>query len=78
MKQTTSLTTGRLVIAAAVLGAVVFGSVNIMSASLLRSARLDLTQQKLYSLSQGTKTLIGQIQEPIRFRFSPILCDSIN
>jgi len=69
MKQTTSLTTGRLVIAAAVLGAVVFGSVNIMSASLFRSARLDLTQQKLYSLSQGTKTLIGQIQEPIRFRF---------
>ncbi|MFZ9500478.1 MAG: GldG family protein [Beijerinckiaceae bacterium] len=69
MKQTTSLTTGRLVIAAAVLGAVVFGSVNIMSANLLRSARIDLTQQNLYSLSQGTKTLIGQIQEPIRFRF---------
>ncbi len=69
MKQTTSLTTGRLVIAAAVLGAVVFGSVNIMSVNLLRSARIDLTQQKLYSLSQGTKTLIGQIQEPIRFRF---------
>ena len=69
MKQKSSLTTGRLVIAGAVLGAIVFGSVNIISAQLLRGARIDLTQQKLFSLSQGTKTLIGQVQEPIRFRF---------
>ncbi len=69
MKQKTSLTTGRLVLVAAALGAIVFGAVNIISAQLLRGARIDLTQQKLFSLSQGTRTLIGQVQEPIRFRF---------
>ena len=35
---------------------------------MLRSARIDLTQQHLYSLSQGTRTLLGEIKEPLRFR----------
>src|SRR5262249_56167662 len=28
----------------------------------------DLTQQHLYSLSQGTRTLLAEIKEPVRFR----------
>ncbi len=62
-------TTGRMVIVGAILAAVIFGCVNIISAQLFRSARIDLTQQNLYSLSQGTKQLLGEITEPVRFRF---------
>ncbi len=61
--------TGRIAIAAAVLGAVTFGCVNLISSQVFRSARLDLTQQRLYSLSNGTLALLGEIKEPLRFRF---------
>jgi ABC-type uncharacterized transport system involved in gliding motility auxiliary subunit len=59
---------GRIAAIAALLGAVIFVCVNIISAQLLRSARVDLTQQHLYSLSQGTRTLLGEVKEPLRFR----------
>lgn len=36
---------------------------------MFRSSRIDLTQQHLFSLSQGTRTLIGDLNEPVRFRF---------
>ena len=62
------LTAGRMAAIAALLGAVIFVCVNIMSAQLLRSERIDLTQQHLYSLSQGTRTLLGDLNEPLRFR----------
>ena len=61
--------TGRLVIIGAIFAAIIFGSINIISSHVFRSARIDLTQQNLYSLSQGTKQLLSEIQEPVRFRF---------
>ncbi len=64
-----TFTTGRLVTIAAILGAVIFVCVNMLGTQFLRGARIDLTQQKLYSLSDGTRTLIGAMQEPVRFRF---------
>jgi ABC-type uncharacterized transport system involved in gliding motility auxiliary subunit len=60
--------TGRLAIAAALLGAVIFVCINLVSAQALRSQRLDLTEQHLYSLSEGTRTLLGDLKEPLRFR----------
>ena len=66
---TKTFTTGRLVIIAALLGAVIFGAVNLIASNTLRGARIDLTQQKLFSLSNGTKMMLGEIVEPIRFRF---------
>src|SRR5437016_1106993 len=60
--------TGRIAIAAALLGAVVFVCVNLVSAEALRSARIDLTEQHLFSLSQGTRTLLAELKEPVRFR----------
>ena len=62
------LTAGRMAAIAAVLGAVIFVCVNIMSSQILRSSRVDLTQQHLYSLSNGTRTLLGELNEPLRFR----------
>jgi ABC-type uncharacterized transport system involved in gliding motility auxiliary subunit len=62
------LTAGRMAAIAAVLGAVIFVCVNIMSSQLLGSTRVDLTQQHLYSLSNGTRTLLGELNEPLRFR----------
>jgi ABC-type uncharacterized transport system involved in gliding motility auxiliary subunit len=63
-----SSATGRIAIIAAVLGAVVFVCINIVSSQVFRNARVDLTQQHLYSLSQGTRTLLGELKEPVRFR----------
>jgi gliding motility-associatede transport system auxiliary component len=62
------LTAGRIAAIAALLGAVIFVCVNIISSQVFRTARVDLTQQRLYSLSQGTRTLLGEIKEPLRFR----------
>jgi ABC-type uncharacterized transport system involved in gliding motility auxiliary subunit len=63
------LAAGRTAIIAAVLGAVIFVCLNIISAQIFSNARVDLTQQHLYSLSHGTRTLLGELQEPLRFRF---------
>src|SRR6266849_3316962 len=62
------LATGRIAVIAALLGAVIFVCLNIVSAQIFRDARVDLTQQHLYSLSQGTRTLLGELKEPVRFR----------
>src|SRR5499427_5761328 len=62
------LPTGRIALIAALLGAVVFVCVNIVSAQVFRNTRVDLTQQHLYSLSQGTRTLLDELNEPVRFR----------
>jgi len=66
--QPKSPATGRIAIAAALLGAVVFVCINMISAQVLRSDRVDLTEQHLYSLSQGTRALLADLKEPVRFR----------
>lgn len=48
---------------------VLFLSVNISSSLLLRNARLDLTENELFTLSQGTKDILAQIDEPISLTF---------
>lgn len=63
-----ALNPGRIAVVAALLGAVVFVCVNLVSAQTLRSARLDLTDQRLFSLSDGTRRLLGDLKEPVRFR----------
>jgi ABC-type uncharacterized transport system involved in gliding motility auxiliary subunit len=62
------LATGRIALIAALLGAVIFVCLNIVSAQVFRDARVDLTEQHLYSLSQGTRSLLGELKEPVRFR----------
>jgi len=62
------LATGRIAVIAMLLAAVIFVCLNIISAQIFRDTRVDLTAQHLYSLSQGTRTLLGELKEPVRFR----------
>ncbi len=54
---------------ALILAAILYLSINIFSSNSLRSIRLDLTQQGLYTLSPGSKRILDEIPEPIRLRF---------
>ncbi|MBT7286411.1 MAG: ABC transporter [Rhodospirillaceae bacterium] len=56
-------------ILALVLAAILFLSVNIFSANIFRSARLDLTENGLYTLSAGSKRILAEVPEPVRLRF---------
>lgn len=47
---------------------VVFVAVNVIANLALSGIRLDLTRDKLYSLSEGTRSVLGRIQEPITLR----------
>ncbi|MCC6778700.1 MAG: Gldg family protein [Hyphomicrobiales bacterium] len=65
----TAWTAGRIAVIAALLGGVIFVCVNLVGAQLFRSARVDLTEQHLFSLSAGTRALLADLKEPVRFRF---------
>ncbi len=51
------------------LAAILLLSVNILARSLFPGARLDLTQDRLYTLSPGTKELLRSLDEPVTLRF---------
>ena len=48
--------------------AVLFVTVNLLAHELLRGTRIDLTQNRLYSLSDATRTVLASIDEPITLR----------
>ncbi len=48
---------------------VVFVAVNILGNALLNTSRIDLTEGKLYTLSDGTKGIISGLKEPVTLRF---------
>lgn len=54
---------------ALVLAGILCLSINIFSSNTLRSARLDLTEEGLYTLSAGSRRILSEIPEPIRLRF---------
>ena len=49
--------------------AVAFLAFNMLSALGLGNARLDLTEQKLYTISEGTERILGELEEPINLYF---------
>ena len=49
--------------------AALFIAVTVLSSQVFRSARLDLTEDKLFTLSDGTYKVLQEIDEPIRLRF---------
>jgi len=48
---------------------VLFFAVNVLSNVALQSARFDLTDQHLYTLTEGTRNILQNIDEPITLRF---------
>jgi len=52
-----------------VLAVVAFMAVNIASNALFTTARLDLTENGLYTLDPGTRSTIAKIDEPITLKF---------
>jgi ABC-type uncharacterized transport system involved in gliding motility auxiliary subunit len=58
---------------------VLFIAVNVIAGRLLRTDRVDLTQERLYTLSKGSLATIAKIDEPImlRFYYSPRLGDEV-
>lgn len=49
--------------------AVLFLALTILSGAAIKGARVDLTDQKLFTLSPGTINLLGDIEEPITLEF---------
>lgn len=49
--------------------AILLVAVNVLGYSLLRNARVDLTENKVYTLSEGTHNILRSIDEPVTLRF---------
>jgi ABC-type uncharacterized transport system involved in gliding motility auxiliary subunit len=49
--------------------AVLFIGVTILITFVLRGARIDLTESKLYSIAPGTQRIVSSLQEPINLYF---------
>ena len=58
-----------LTIAGILLATVLFISVNRLASRLFGDAGLDLTDQGLYTVSPGTRAILGRIDEPITLKF---------
>jgi ABC-type uncharacterized transport system involved in gliding motility auxiliary subunit len=56
-------------IAAIVLAAIIFVALNIAADATFTTTRLDLTENGQYTLAQGTKNIISNLQEPITLKF---------
>jgi ABC-type uncharacterized transport system involved in gliding motility auxiliary subunit len=58
-----------LSIGSLILAAILFLAVLVFSTETFRNARLDLTEQKIYTLSDGTKEILSTLKEPVTLRF---------
>jgi ABC-type uncharacterized transport system involved in gliding motility auxiliary subunit len=45
--------------------AVLFIALTVLSGTLLKGLRLDLTENSLYTLSDGTRNLLSNLEEPV-------------
>ena len=52
-----------------VLALVLFFAVNSLSGALFVSSRIDLTENRIYTLSEGTRATLAGLDEPITLRF---------
>jgi ABC-type uncharacterized transport system involved in gliding motility auxiliary subunit len=60
------MSTRRFALFAALAFFIMFVAGNVIANSWLRSWRLDLTESRLYSLSQGTKQILDELSEPVQ------------
>ena len=52
-----------------VLAVVLLFAVNILASRLLGPARIDLTEHRLFTLSEGTRGILSSLDEPVTLRF---------
>jgi ABC-type uncharacterized transport system involved in gliding motility auxiliary subunit len=52
-----------------ILAVILFLSFNIVTNGNLKSSRIDLTEDKLYTLSEGTLNILKSLDDPISLRF---------
>ena len=64
-----SLDRRTLTVSSLVIAALFLFFLNVLSNAEIRSAQVDLTQSKLFTLSEGTKNILASIKEPLTFRF---------
>jgi len=48
---------------------VLFVAINILAGDFLRGSRFDLTENKLFTLSEGTRSILGKLKEPVTLHF---------
>lgn len=59
----------QLTIVGIALAIALFLAVNLLAGPALRGVRADLTEQKLYTLSEGTRNILGGLEEDITLRY---------
>lgn len=65
-----NLTHRRISTGAALLAlALLFVALVVLTGSLFRGARLDLTENRLYTLTEGTQAILGKLEEPVNLSF---------
>lgn len=69
MKKFSNLSRAKAGVLGLVAAVVLFLSVNIVATFALKNYRADLTESRLYSLSQGSKEALAKIREPVTVRF---------
>ena len=60
---------GALALTAIATAALFFVAINILTSATLKTSQLDLTEDSLYTLSPGTVSVLGKIDEPITLKF---------
>lgn len=65
-----NLTQRRISTGAALLAlALLFIALVVLSSTVFRGARVDLTQSRLYTLTEGTKAILGKLDEPVNLTY---------
>lgn len=74
------LNRGELAWGCVIMAAIILLSVNVLSETQLRKGNIDLTENKLYTLTDGTREVLSSIDEPIRVRlyFSKALGENVS
>ena len=63
------MTTRTQTLSSLLVAVVLFVSLNIVTNGVLTSQRLDLTENRLYTLSEGSRNILKNLEDPITLRF---------
>jgi gliding motility-associatede transport system auxiliary component len=58
----------RLALAGLCVAAMLFLAVNVLANTMFKGAQVDLTEGNLYTVSDGTRRLLGSLEEPVKIR----------